>query len=88
MRFNNKHELKNYLSNKRISVIQKAHKNTHNRIQFTNNRLIDKKILEWNNEIDEDIYDPYNPELLQVKSQHIIELLQVKICSVYLDIVL
>ena len=64
MRFNNKHELKNYLANRRISVIQKAHTNTHNRIQFTNNRLIDKKILEWNNEIDEDVYDPYAPEVI------------------------
>ena len=62
MRFN--HELKNYLSNKKIAVIQKAHHPVHMRIQLTNNRLVDKKILEWDDEIDTDLYDPYKPETI------------------------
>ena len=64
MRINNKHELKNYLSNRRIAVIQKARQPIHQRIQFTNNRLIDKKILTWMDDMDDDIYDPYNPEVI------------------------
>lgn len=62
MRFNN--ELKNYLANKRVAVIQKAHHPVHMRIQLTNNRLVDKKILEWDDEIDTDLYDPYKPETI------------------------
>lgn len=62
MRFN--HELKNYLANKKIAVIQKAHHPVHMRIQLTNNRLVDKKILEWDDEIDTDLYDHYKPETI------------------------
>ena len=62
MRFNNKHDLKNYLGNRRIAVIQKANYTTHTLIQFVNNRLIDKKILEWNNEHSTDIRDPFKLE--------------------------
>ena len=62
MRFNNKHDLKNYLGNRRIAVIQKANYTTHTLIQFVNNRLIDKKILEWNNEYSNDIRDPFKLE--------------------------
>lgn len=62
MRFNN--ELKNYLANKRVAVIQKAHHPVHMRIQLTNNRLVDKKILEWDDEIDTDLYYPYKPETI------------------------
>ena len=58
------HELKNYLANKRVAVIQKAHHPVHMRIQLTNNRLVDKKILEWDDEIDTDLYDPYKPETI------------------------
>lgn len=58
------HELKNYLANKKIAVIQKAHHPVHMRIQLTNNRLVDKKILEWDDEIDTDLYDPYKPETI------------------------
>lgn len=64
MRITHKHELKNYLANKRIAVIQKAHRRTSTRIQFVNNRLVDKKILEWNNEFDTDIYDPYKVDTI------------------------
>jgi hypothetical protein len=60
MRLNNKHELKNYLANKRVAVIQKAHHTIHMRVQLTNNRLVDKKILEWNDELSGDVYDPYS----------------------------
>lgn len=59
MRLNHKHETKNYLANKRIAVIQKAHHRTYNRIQFINNDLVDKKILEWNNEYSDTVYNPY-----------------------------
>ena len=59
MRLNHKHETKNYLANKRIAVIQKAHHRTHTRIQFINNDLVDKKILEWNNEYSDTVYNPY-----------------------------
>ena len=58
------HELKNYLANKKIAVIQKAHHPVHMRIQLTNNRLVDKKILEWDDEIDTDLYDHYKPEII------------------------
>lgn len=53
------HEYKNYLANKRIAVIKKAHHRTHTKIQFVNNRLVDKKILEWNTEIPTEVYDPF-----------------------------
>lgn len=59
MRITHKHDIKNYLANRRIAVIQKAHKPTHIRLQVANNNLIDKKILEWNDEIDFNIYDPF-----------------------------
>ena len=67
MRITHKHELKNYLGNKRIAVIQKAHHRTSTRIQLINNRLVDKKILSFTNEIDEDIYDPYNVDTISVE---------------------
>ena len=59
MRLNHKHETKNYLANKRIAFIQKAHHQTHTRIQFINNDLVDKKILEWDNEYSDTVYNPY-----------------------------
>lgn len=34
------------------------------RIQLTNNRLVDKKIVEWNDEYATDIYDPYSAEVI------------------------
>lgn len=61
MRFNHKHETKNLLANRRIAVIQKAHHQNHTRIQFVNNELVDKKILEWNDEYSDLFYDPYTP---------------------------
>lgn len=61
MRFNHKHETKNLLANRRIVVIQKAHHQNHTRIQFVNNELVDKKILEWNDEYSDLFYDPYTP---------------------------
>lgn len=64
MRLTHKHELKNYLQNKRVAVIQKAHQNIHLKIQLTNNRLVDKKILEWNDEYASEIYDPYSPVVI------------------------
>lgn len=65
MRITHKHELKNYLANKRIAVIQKASYQIHTRIQFINNRLVDKKILEFNDEYSSDIYDPYQSTVIQ-----------------------
>lgn len=59
MRLVNKHELKNYLSNKRVAVIQKAHRRTYTKIQLINNELVDKKITEWNNEYADPFYNPY-----------------------------
>ena len=64
MRITHKHEVKNYLANKRIAVIQKAHHRTSTRIQFINNRLIDKRILSFTREINDDIYDPYDPKII------------------------
>ena len=74
MRITHKHNIKNYLSNKRIAVIQKAHHNTHTRIQFINNDLIDKKILEWNNEIPSEVYDPYTEDNIsqQINSHNVL----------------
>ena len=74
MRITHKHNIKNYLQNKRIAVIQKAHHNTHTRIQFINNDLIDKKILEWNNEIPSEVYDPYTEDNIsqQINSHNIL----------------
>ena len=62
MRITHKHDVKNYLANRRIAVIQKAHKPTHLLLQLANNHLIDKKILEWNDEINNNMYDPYSIE--------------------------
>ena len=62
MRLNNKHDIKNYLANKRIAVIQKAHHTIHMQVQLTNNRLVDKKIVEWDNEYPDAFYNPYAPE--------------------------
>lgn len=64
MRITHKHEYKNYLGNKRIAVIQKAHNPIHQAIQFINNRLIDKKIIEWNDEYPREVYDPYAPAVI------------------------
>jgi hypothetical protein len=61
MRLVNKHDYKNYLANHRIALIQKAHHTVHTWIQFHNNRLVDKKIVEWNEEIPVDVRDPYAP---------------------------
>lgn len=73
MRFD-KFGYKNYLSNRRILVIQKAHQKTHTSIQFVNNRLVDKKILEWNLAHDPNLYDPYNEETIQneIKSYNLL----------------
>ena len=70
MRLTNKHDYKNYLANKRIAVIQKARHRTYTLIQFTNNRLIDKKISEWNDEYSTDVYDPYKEENIQDEIHH------------------
>lgn len=59
MRLTHKHDYKNYLANHRIALIQKAHHTLHTRIQFTNNRLVDKKIIEWEDDIPSEVYDPY-----------------------------
>lgn len=64
MRLTHKHEIKNYLANRRIAVIQKAHHTIHMQVQLTNNRLIDKKILEWNDEYPSEVYDPYSPGVI------------------------
>lgn len=64
MRIANKHELKNYLANKRIAVIQKASRRTYTRIQLVNNRLVDKYIREYNDEYPHDIYNPYSEAVI------------------------
>ena len=58
--FINKRDRQNYLANKRIAIIQKSRKPLHMQIKLVNNRLVDKKILEWDDEIDTNIYDPYS----------------------------
>ena len=65
MRITHKHEYKNYLGNKRIAVIQKARNPIQLAIQFINNRLVDKKIIEWNDEFKDPIYDPYTVDDIQ-----------------------
>lgn len=64
MRITHKHELKNYLANKRIAVIQKGHRRTYTKIQMVNNRLIDKYIIDYDNEYSDPIYDPYDPKVI------------------------
>ena len=58
--FINKRDRENYLANRRIAVIQKARKPLHMQIKLINNRLVDKKILEWDDEFSTDITDPYS----------------------------
>ena len=64
MRITHKHEYKNYLSNRRIAVIQKAQYPTQARIQFVNNRLVDKLIINWNNEHSPDVYNPFEEAVI------------------------
>lgn len=64
MRITHKHNLKNYLANKRIAVIQKSQRRLHTKIQFVNNRLVDKYITNFNSEIPDEIYDPYDPKTI------------------------
>ena len=65
MRFNEKHEIKNYLGNKRIAVIQKAAHRNHTKIQFINNRLVDKMVISWNDEYSPDVYNPFDQTVIQ-----------------------
>ena len=60
-----RHDYKNYLANKRVALIKKANRNLHLQIQFINNELVDRKILTWNDEYNNDIRDPYNPMNIQ-----------------------
>jgi len=64
MRIAYKHDLKNYLANRRIAAIQKGQRRNHTKIQLINNRLVDKKILSWNDEFSTDLYDPYNQDTI------------------------
>jgi len=64
MRIIHKHDLKNMLANRRIAAIQKGQRRNHTKIQLINNRLVDKKILEWDNEFSTDLYDPYNQDTI------------------------
>ena len=57
MRLNHKHETKNYLANRRIAFIQKAHHQTYTRIQFVNNDLVDKLVLGH-----DEVYNPFTVE--------------------------
>ena len=57
MRFTHKHDIKNYLANRRIAVIRKAHRRTYTRIQFVNNDLVDKLVLGH-----DEVYDPFTAE--------------------------
>ena len=60
-----RHDYKNYIANKRVALIKKANRNLHLQIQFINNELVDRKILTWNDEYNNDIRDPYNPMNIQ-----------------------
>ena len=51
MRIQNKHEYKNYLGNQRIAYIQKGNRRLHTLIQFVNNDLVDKLVIESNKEV-------------------------------------
>ena len=44
MRFHNKHDRKNILSNQKIAIIQKANHRSHTLLQFINNELVDRII--------------------------------------------
>ena len=63
----NKFETLNYLANRRIAVIQKAHHSIHMRCQLTNNRLIDKRIIEWEDETAYNVYDPYKASNIEAE---------------------
>lgn len=67
MRITYKHNVKNYLANRRIAVIQKASHRTQTRIQFVNNRLVDKYILNYNNDVPDELYDPYDQNNIAVE---------------------
>lgn len=70
MRIQYRHELKNYLANRRIAVIQKGHRRNHTLIQFVNNDLIDKLILDSNKEVP-NIRNPYTTEnITQLLNKH------------------
>ena len=51
MRIQNKHEYKNHLGNQRIAYIQKGNRRLHTLIQFVNNDLVDKLVIESNKEV-------------------------------------
>lgn len=65
MRTTHKHEIKNYLANRRIAVIQKAQRKTHQRLQLINNRLVDKMVLEYNLEYSPDVHNPYDEDTIK-----------------------
>ena len=64
MRIQNKHEYKNYLGNQRIAYIQKGNRRLHTLIQFVNNDLVDKLVIESNKEVSH-IRDPYKTDTIQ-----------------------
>ena len=64
MRIQNKHEYKNYLGNQRIAYIQKGNRRLHTLIQFVNNDLVDKLVIESNKEVS-NIRDPYKTDTIQ-----------------------
>ena len=64
MRIQNKHEYKNYLGNRRIAYIQKGNHRLHTLIQFVNNDLVDKLVIESNKEVSH-IRDPYKTDTIQ-----------------------
>lgn len=67
MRFANKHNVKNYLANHRIAVIQKSRHKLQSSLQFTNNRLVDKYILNYYAELSDEVYDPFTQDNIAVE---------------------
>ena len=52
-------ERKDYLFKKRMAIIQKAHLPLHKRIQMIHNQAIDERILNYYQDVDEDVQSSY-----------------------------
>ena len=80
MRFHNKHDRKNILSNQKIAIIQKANHRSHTLIQFINNELVDRIVRGFDmgnvDEITEkEIYDRIFPLTMKATAKDLERLL-------------
>ena len=80
MRFHNKHDRKNILSNQKIAIIQKANHRSHTLLQFINNELVDRVVRGFDtgnvDEITEkEIYERIYPLTLKATAKDLERLL-------------